>query len=135
MIYKMSGTHSLSLPLSNDEMLYELLKKQIGYYRAIYEMEKEQKDRFNQTQSLNDIKSLITKKQILYGCVAEISKAMEPLNRYWKEKKERSNESSKKVIRELGELQILLQKIKQLDVQNQTNIKNHIQFLKKSDKK
>ncbi len=120
--------------MNKDQMLYQLLKKEYGYYKAILEIGKEEHEKLNSNQPLNELRPLIKKKKILLSCINEIEAAMNPLKKYWQGKEDRTDEVSQKIRLELDVLNTLLKEILQLDLLSQKTLENHLLFLREKNK-
>lgn len=120
--------------MSKEEILFHLLKKEHGYYKAIYDLTKEEQERLSLNPSISDIKPLLKKKKVLLSCIGEIEFALTPLKKYWQEKKERNDFISEQILEQLGALNQLLREIMQMDLLSQKTLENHMLKLKKEQK-
>lgn len=120
--------------MSKEDMLYQLLKKEHGYYKAIQEIAHEEYEKLNSNQPISELKPLLKKKKILLSCISEVETAMTPLKRYWQNKPNRTDESSERIKAELDSLNKLLKEILQLDLLTQKTLENHMLFLREKNK-
>lgn len=125
-----SSQSSASSLLNKENLLYQLLKKEHGYYKAILEIAQEENETLKTHQSITELKPLLKKKKILLACINEIEAAMAPLKKYWQSKTNRSDEPSEKIKLELNSLNQLLKEILQLDLLSQKTMENHLLFLR-----
>lgn len=116
--------------LNKENLLYQLLKKERGYYKAILEIAQEENETLKSHQSITELKPLLKKKKILLTCINEIEVAMAPLKKYWQTKANRSDEPSEKIKVELHALNQLLKEILQLDLLSQKTMENHLLYLR-----
>lgn len=112
--------------MSKEEVLYHLLKKEHGYYKAIFEITRQENEKLNLNQSILDIKPLLKKKKILLSCISEIENALTPLKKYWQSKTDRSDFFSELIKQELEGLNKLLKEILQMDLLSQKTLENHM---------
>lgn len=120
--------------MSKEEVLYHLLKKEHGYYKAIMEITRQEHQLFEHAQSIVDIKPLLKKKKILLACINEIETALTPLKKYWQSKAERTDYFSGQIKRELEDLNKLLKEILQIDLLSQKSLENLMMDLKTKNK-
>jgi hypothetical protein len=116
--------------LNKENLLYQLLKKEYGYYKAIFELAQEENETLKSNQSITALKPLLKKKKILLACINEIETAMIPLKKYWQSKTDRNDKPSEKIKLELNALNQLLKEILQLDLLSQKTMENHLLYLK-----
>lgn len=122
-----------SFSLNKDNLLYQLLKKEHGYYKTILEISKEENQKLRGENPLTELKPLLKKKKILLASIGEIDVAMAPLKKYWQGKNNRSDEPSEKIKLELSELNNLLKQILQLDLANQKTMESHMKALREKE--
>ncbi len=120
--------------LSKEEMLYQLLRKERGYYKAIQEIGKEEYEKLTSHAPLSDLKPLLKKKKIILSCISEIEASMRPLKNYWQAKIDKSDSISQKIKEELDILNKLLREILQLDLLSQKMMEKHLIFLRQKNK-
>lgn len=120
--------------MSKEEVLYHLLKKEHGYYKAIMEITKQEHEKLGNNQSIVEIKPLLKKKKILLTCISEIETALAPLKKYWQTKTDRSDYFSRQIKLELDDLNKLLKEILQIDLLSQKTLENHMVYLKEKSK-
>jgi hypothetical protein len=120
--------------LSKEEVLYHLLKKEHGYYKAIMEISQQEYANLESRQPFTQIAPLLKKKKILLTCISEIDAALAPLKKYWQSKKDRSDPYSEKIKIELDALNKLLKEILQMDLVSQKNLEHHLLTLKEKEK-
>jgi hypothetical protein len=120
--------------MSKEDMLYQLLKKEHGYYKAIQEIAREEYEKLNANHPISELKPLLKKKKILLSCISEIETAMTPLKRYWQNKSNRTDDASERIKLELDALNKLLKEILQLDLLSQKTLENHMLFLRERNK-
>lgn len=125
-----SAASSSTSLLNKENLLYQLLKKEHGYYKAIFEIAQEENETLKSHQSISELKPLLKKKKILLACINEIESAMAPLKKYWQSKVNRSDEPSEKIKLELNALNQLLKEILQLDLLSQKTMENHMLYLR-----
>jgi hypothetical protein len=125
-----NSASSPSSLLNKENLLYQLLKKEHGYYKAIFEITQEENETLKTHQSITELKPLLKKKKILLACINEIESAMTPLKKYWQSKINRSDEPSEKIKLELNALNQLLKEILQLDLLSQKTMENHLLYLR-----
>lgn len=130
MNFAMDGT----TPLSKDELLYELLKKEFGYYKAIEEIALEENRKLHLPDGIAELKPLTKKKKILLSCINDIEKAMAPLKVYWQEKKDRDDKYTRLIRRQVEELNRLVNEILTLDQQSCKLMEIHMQQIKDQTK-
>ena len=116
--------------MSKDEILYRLLKKECGYYRAILDITEEENDKFNARRPLPEITPLMKKKKILLSCIREIDSALSPLKTYWRQQNTHDGPFAAKVQRELTLLEKLLHEILELDDANNRMLKDLLSKIK-----
>ena len=125
--------------MSKEEVLYELLKKEYGYYSSIREITKQENEKLARHDPLSEINPLLKQKKILLSCITEIESSMQPLKKYWREKQERNDPVSLKIKKQLAEMDHLLKDILQLDLISQKSLEEHLLYLQNqnqpSDKK
>lgn len=112
--------------MSKDEVLYQLLKKEHGYYRSILEITQHEHEKLNSNQPASEMRPLQKKKRILLSCIHEIESAMLPLKKHWQNKTERTDNISIQIQDELASLDKLLKEILQLDLINQKIFESHL---------
>lgn len=122
-----SSTQSM---YSKEDMLFQLLKKMHGYYKAILEIAQEENVKLKSRDAISELKPLLKKKKILLACISETEVAMAPLKKYWQSKLNRSDEPSLKIKTELSSLNVLLKEILQLDLLSQKSMENHLLYLR-----
>lgn len=115
--------------LSNEEVLYHLLKKEHGYYKAILNLTHNEHEKLITNQNPNQIHPILKKKKVLLSCIRDIEAAIGPLKNFWENKSDRSAFSSIKISDELSALNLLLKEILQLDLVNQKLLKNQLNML------
>jgi hypothetical protein len=121
------GTSPLhSSTLSKEDMLYQLLKKEHGYYKAILEIAIEEDNKLKNQDAIRELKPLLKKKKLLLACISEIEAAMAPLKKYWQTKTNRDDEPSEKIKSELSALNLVLKEILQLDLSSQKTMEQHL---------
>lgn len=120
--------------MSKEEVLYHLLKKEHGYYKAIMEITRQETERLESEEPIAEIKSLLKKKKILLACINEIETALNPLKKYWQSKPTRDDFFSVQIKEELNLLNKLLKEILQLDLLSQKALENHMLSLKVKNK-
>lgn len=120
--------------MSKEEVLFHLLKKEHGYYKAIMEITRQEHEQLENCQSIVDIKPLLKKKKILLSCISEIETALAPLKRYWQTKTDRSDYFSIQIKRELDDLNKLLKEILQVDLLSQKTLENHMTSLREKSR-
>lgn len=117
--------------MSKEEVLFRLLKKEHGYYKAIHDLAKEEQEKLAANNpSLAEFKTALKKKRVLLACISEIESALTPLKKHWQHKKDRNDFISQQVVQELDSLNELLREIMQMDLISQKTLENH--FLNKS---
>lgn len=115
--------------MTKEQILYQLLQKEYGYYLSILEITKVENEKLSSHQPLSDINSLLKKKKILLSCIAEIEGALHPLKRHWQGKKDRSDPESVKIKHELAKMDQLLKEILELDLISQQILENYLESL------
>lgn len=120
--------------MSKEEVLYHLLKKEHGYYKAIMEITRQETERLESEQPIAEIKSLLKKKKILLACINEIETALTPLKKYWQGKPTRDDFFSVQIKEELNLLNKLLKEILQLDLASQRAMESHMITLREKNK-
>lgn len=118
--------------MSKEEVLFRLLKKEHGYYKAIHDLAKQEQEKLALNPSLAEFKAALKKKKVLLACISEIETALTPLKKHWQDKKDRNDFISKQVVEELDSLNVLLREIMQMDLNSQKTLENH--FLKTQSK-
>jgi hypothetical protein len=116
--------------INKEQMLYQLLKKEHGYYKTILEIAQQENETLKSHQAISALKPLLKKKKIILSCINEIESAMTPLKKYWQSNQNRSDEASKKINVELQALGQLLKEILQLDLLSQKTMENHLLYLR-----
>ncbi len=129
----MSNLDSLSSLVNKDSLLYQLLKKERGYYKTILKISMEENKKLKSHEPLPELKPLLKKKKLILASIGEVETAMAPLKKYWQAKSNRSDEPSEKIKLELNELNQLLKQILQLDLINQKNMETHLTTLRERD--
>jgi hypothetical protein len=120
------GTPLHPSTLSKEDMLYQLLKKEHGYYKAILEIAIEENNKLKNQDGISELKPLLKKKKLLLACISEIEAAMAPLKKYWQSKTNREDEPSEKIKSELSALNLVLKEILQLDLSSQKSMEQHL---------
>jgi hypothetical protein len=128
------NTHSI-YNMSKEEMLYQLLQKEYGYYTAILEITRIEHDKLNANLPISDIKSLLRKKKIFLDCINEIESALSPLKKYWQSKDNRSDSQSEQIKKILSDLDKVLKEILQLDLISQKTFESHLNTLREKFKR
>jgi hypothetical protein len=113
---------------AEEEKLYQLLKKQFGFYKGIYEVAKMEYLTLSNHRPLAELQPLLKKKKVLLSCVSEIEEEIKPLKRERQE-----TEGSSKVKMEMEALNVLLKEILQIDSLNQKTLENRILILKQNN--
>ncbi len=126
----MTDTSNPLQGMTKEQVLYELLRKEYGYYLSILEITRMENEKLSAHQPLHDINPLLKKKKILLSCISEIETAMAPLKKYWQTKRERSDSESVKIKQELANLDKLLQEILELDLISQQILEGYLESLK-----
>lgn len=117
--------------MSKDEVLYQLLRKEHGYYKSIFEITQTEHQKLQSSNHpAGEMQPLQKKKRILLSCIHEIETAMLPLKKYWQAKTDRSDYISAQIQEELVGLNILLKEILQLDLVNQKIFESHLAILR-----
>lgn len=116
--------------MTKEEILFQLLRKEYGYYKAILEITKEEYDRLISTPPLFEIKALLKKKKEFMSKITEVETSLAPLKKYWQEKRERSDFVSEQIKQELNQLHLLLQEILRLDLLSQRRLELHMLEMK-----
>lgn len=112
--------------MSREAIFLLLLKKEVGYYKAILDLTKQEGEVISHKRPLSDLQSIIKKKQVLFSCVEEIESALQPIHRSWQNKKEHADSDSKKVKLQISDLQKLIQQILELDQANQKRLRGRM---------
>jgi hypothetical protein len=123
-------TSTVASSVDKDDLLYQLLKKEHGYYKTILEISLEENRKLKSHEPLPELKPLIKKKKVLLGSIGEIDAAMAPLKKYWQAKANRTDEPAERIKLELSELNNLLKQILQLDLANQKTMESHMAILR-----
>ncbi len=118
------------LKMSKEEILYQLLKKEYGYYQTILELTRQEHQRLESGCTLEELDPFLRKKRLLLGCIHEIETASTPLKRYWQQKLQRHDSMSQLIQQQLGALTLLLKDILQLDAITQRKAERHLALLK-----
>lgn len=121
---------TMTNPLSKEDMLYLLLKKEHGFYKALNEIAQDEYNKLNTNVPISELKPLLKKKKVLLSCISEVEMAMAPLKRYWQAKTDRNDDASKRIKIELEDLNKLLREILQLDLLSQKTMEHHMLFLR-----
>lgn len=126
---------SLMKDMSKEEILYRLLKKEQGYYDAIFELTQVETDLLKKKKDPKTLTSVIKKKKVLFSCIDEIETAISPLKKLWKSKSKEADPHFLLVKRELHSLDELLKKILQMDQSNQKLMRSYLLDLKQKKNK
>lgn len=116
--------------LTKEEALYQLLKKEHGYYSTILEITRQENEKLLSHQPLSTINPLLKQKKIILVCIAEVESAMQPLKKHWQSKRDRSDPLSKKIKEKVSILDQLLKDILHLDIINQRSLEEYLQSLR-----
>lgn len=116
----------LTYNMPKEEVLYQLLRKEHGYYRGILEITQMEHEKLNLNRAENEMKPLQKKKKIFLSCIQEIETAMFPLKKHWQGKTDRSDYLSIQIQNELLALNVLLKEILQLDLVNQKKFEQRL---------
>jgi flagellar biosynthesis/type III secretory pathway chaperone len=122
------------LSMTKEEVLYQLLKKQAGYYSSILEVTKQENQKLGSKEPLGEINLLLKKKKTLLSYIAEIEKTAQPLKSHWQAKRDRSDPQSIKVMQELSNLDRLLKEILQLDLRSQQMMEAYMEAIKSTQR-
>lgn len=116
--------------MTKEQILYELLRKESGYYLSILELTRIENEKLSSHQPLSDINPLLKKKKVLLSCIAEIEGALPPLKKFWQAKKDRSDSDSIKIKQELSNMDRLLKEILELDLMSQQILESYLESFK-----
>ena len=111
---------------SQEEILYQLLKREHGYYKAILDIETESTDKLENGCPMYEFRTLLEKKRALISHITDIEIALEPLKTFWKNKKDRSDRVSLCIQREIEILDKILRQILNEDLHNQKIMEHRI---------
>ncbi len=64
-----------------EEMLLELLEKELGFYRVILELSRVEHQKFCNKRPMNEILPIMKKRRIIFKCVEEIEEQVHPLKK------------------------------------------------------
>lgn len=117
--------------MPKEQVLLSLLKKQRKYYEAILELSREEALLLSEGKAGKHLLASAKQKQVLFSCIEEIENALNPINQWWQNSADRDTPLAKEVIKELTELDLLLQTLMKLDEINQKNLKKIISNLEK----
>ena len=119
--------------MSREAILLRLLQKEHCYYQAVLELtEQENQLLKSKTPSPKAVFALEKKRQILLACVEEIEDALRPVKKYWDAKTDRSDSESQSVEQELKSIHKVLQKLIDLDKENQSLMSTIMEQLRNS---
>lgn len=116
--------------MTKEEILYELLLKEQGYYSSILEVTRQENEKLGSQKPLSEINPLLKKKKIFLSCIAEIETALTPLKKYWQNKKDRTDPESQKIKNALANLDRLLKEILELDLISQQILERYLDTFK-----
>lgn len=102
--------------------LLDLLKKEEGYYSALLALAREESIVIGASSSLEEIASLVRKKQLLLSCVKEVTAASSPMKLQWKAKKGLFPHSEN-IEKTLEHLRLLLEELIEVDNCNREAVK------------
>lgn len=121
--------------MSKEEILCHLLQKQRKFYSFILDLTKEEHQRYEEQKPLKQIAPLLSEKKKKLKEISKIETALTPLKKYWKDKTNRKDPSSKSVLSELEKLDGLLHEILDLDLISQKYLETYIQSLEQKQAK
>lgn len=121
--------------LSKEEILYQLLKKEHGYYALILELTRQENEKLLKRVPLKEISPLLKQKKVILSCITEIENAMKPLKKFWKEKQDRTDPFSVQIKNQLSTLDSTLKEILQLDLIGQKSLQEHLEFFQEESQK
>lgn len=82
---------------SKDELLYSLLQKELGYYSAILDLTKKERQLLAERCGMEALGPIIKKKQIILTHINQIDTALAPLKKYWAQKPLKEEVLNKKI--------------------------------------
>lgn len=112
--------------MSKEEIFYQLLKKEHGYYQSIAEVSRQQYEKLRQRVPIGELKPLLKQKRLLFSCIQEIESALIPLKKHWQDKRDRSDVVSLKILAEINQLDALVKEIMQLDELTQRQLEAYM---------
>jgi hypothetical protein len=119
--------------MAKEEILYKLLKKEIGYYKAILELTEQENGALTRERPIREITTLMKKRKVLLNCVDEIDQALRPVKNLWVKNKDPNSPFAPKVEEKLVQLSETIGEILSLDNENQQLLKQALTRLKKTE--
>ena len=116
--------------LSNEEVLFHLLKKEYEYYKSILNLSEKEQAILLSNQSTQDLQPILKRKKVVLSYLHDLELALTPLKKSWYAKNESKDLNSLKIKELIADLQLVLKKILQIDQINQKLLKNKIHILK-----
>lgn len=108
--------------ISKEEVLYQLLKKEHGYYLAVFEITNQENQKLQDSHAIKEVLELLHRKKKLLGHIQEIDLTLSPLKKYWLAKTDKSDHLSQKIEAVLQEMEYLLGKILELHIESQKKL-------------
>lgn len=109
-----------------EEVLYDLLKKEQSYYKAILKLTHQENELLQTQENTRQLQLIIKKKKTLLSCIHDLDTALLPLRNQWMERKRPSDTLSDKINIQILSLTALIKEILDLDTINQALLKNQI---------
>jgi hypothetical protein len=125
----MSISHIPRHQLSNEEVLYHLLKKERDYYKSILSLTHLEHDKLTSNQLPGELHPVLKKKKLLILCIHDIENARLSLKQKWDQKTEKNDPAYSNIKKELQTIRELLKEIFQLDIINQKLLEQQRQLL------
>ena len=115
--------------LSDDEVLYHLLEKELTYYRVILNLTQIEHEKLKSNHAPHEMGPLLKRKKVLLSCIKDIEKTLVPLKKFWRNKASQNSKTTK-INELLTNLCNILDEILQLDLVNQKILKEQLSRLK-----
>lgn len=116
--------------VSKEVIFSRLLEKELGYYKAILELTKEEGEVLQKSNPPKHLVQLGKKKQILFSCIEEVEQALAPIKKHWQGKVDKAGHLAEQVKAKLKALDQIVQQILELDKKNQALMQEFLKRLR-----
>lgn len=113
-----------------EDALYQLLKKEHSYYKAILKLSHEEHEILTSHQATDELHPIIKKQKMLLSCIHDVETALSSIKELWKRKKDKDSPFNEKIENEVKSLITLLQEILKIDSINQRLLKKLLSELR-----
>jgi hypothetical protein len=112
-----------------DEILLELLEKELGFYRVTLELSRAEHQKFCNKRPMTEILSIMKKRKIILECIDEIEEQVRPLKKEWESKGELKSFISEDIQEILKTLEDIIKEIIALSEENGRMLEQHMYLL------